>query len=83
MAVFPADMTLKIRQALTKPARLEFTLSIARIVALVVLWLSRLLVALVVFRFLPWMVFPNMEGSSGFFHQTATTMPTVTKKYIA
>ena len=76
-------MTLKIRQALTKPARLEFRLSIARMVALDVLWLGRLLVAFTAFRSLPWIVFPNIEGSSGFFHQTETTMPTVTKKYIA
>jgi len=76
-------MTLKIRQALTKPARLGFRLSIAMMVALDVLWLGKLLVALTAFRSLAWMVFPNIEGSSGFFHQTETTMPTVTKKYIA
>jgi len=76
-------MTLKIRQALTKPARLEFTLSIARMVGLEVLLLGRLLVALTAFRFLPWMVFPNIEARSRFFHQTETTMPMVTKKYMA
>jgi hypothetical protein len=76
-------MTLKIRQALTKPARLELTLSIARMVGLEVLWLDRLIVALIASRFLPWMVFPNIEGRCGFFHQTETTMPTVTKKYMA
>jgi hypothetical protein len=83
MAVFPADMTLKIRQAFTNPVRLEFKLSIARMVGLEVLWLGRLLVALTAFKFLPWMVFPNIEGRSGFFHETETTMPTVTKKYMA
>ena len=76
-------MTLKIRQALTKPARLESTLSIATIVTLDVLWLGKLLVAFTAFKFLPWIVFPNIEGSFGFFHQTETTMPTVTKKYMA
>jgi hypothetical protein len=76
-------MTLKIRQALTKPARLELRLSIARMVGLEVLLLGRLLIALTAFELLPWMVFPNIEARSGFFHETETTMPRVTKKYMA